>query len=126
GKAGGVVRVQRAKRRPGDGVLIGLGAAGVLDVAKHGGGVEPAGFGNAANLQPSQSADIEGLSGRGHSDDLLRMEPLPDGELASRMPLALPPGRDRQEQRIFPHPPSSRLFHHIAGGEIHLAEPRSR
>ena len=63
-EAGGVVGVQRAERRPGNGVLIGLGAAGLADVAEHGGGVEPAGFGNAADLQSLQGADIESLGSR--------------------------------------------------------------
>ena len=44
-KAGCVICVQRAERRPGDGVLIGLCATGSANVVEHGGGVVPAGFG---------------------------------------------------------------------------------
>jgi hypothetical protein len=55
--------VQRAERRPGNRVLIGVGTASILDVAEHSGGIKPAGFRNAANPQPSQDTDIESLSG---------------------------------------------------------------
>lgn len=54
-KAGGVVRVQQRRTVARDRVLIGFRATGVLDVAEYGGGIEPAGFGDAANRQPSQT-----------------------------------------------------------------------
>jgi hypothetical protein len=53
--------------------LIRFSAASDFDVVKDGSGVKPAGFRNAANLQPLQDADIESL-GCGHGDNLLRID----------------------------------------------------